>query len=161
MLTYRKNIRHYNQLGAYNCGPVALSCIFDTSLENLEKLVECNKNKGTYTSILVDALRKEGVECSHINLDADHNDHLWWLELNSYRWPIYLGCHFTNQGDRGRPSNRHHAVLLVNGMMYDGNNHREEPINSIKQNFNRDFIIKDAVIFHHELPKWRVNLEFV
>jgi hypothetical protein len=159
MLNYRQNIRHYHQLGAYNCGPVALSCILDTSLENLENLVECKKNKATYVSILVAALRKESVECNHIHLDVDSGNHLWWLELNSYRWPIYLGCHFVNQGVRGRPSNSHHAVLLANGMIYDGNSHREEPISAVAQKFNKQFIVKDAIIFHHELPNWKKNLE--
>jgi arabinogalactan endo-1,4-beta-galactosidase len=159
MLTYRQNVTHYHQLGAYNCGPVALSCIFNASLEHLETLVECNKNKGTYTSKVVEAMKEEGIECSHIKLDSDAGNHLWWLELNSYRWPIYLGCHFVNQDARGRPSNSHHAVLLANGMIYDGNNHREEPISAIAQKFNKKFVVKDAIIFHHELPNWKSNLE--
>lgn len=159
MLTYRQKIIHFPQLGAFNCGPVALSCLFDASLESLEKLVECDKNKGTYTTKVVEAMRAQGIECSHVALDADHNDHLWWLELNSFRWPIYLGCHFVVQGKRGRPSHRHHAVLLANGMIYDGNSHREEPIGAIAANFNKKFIVKDAVIFHHELKNWKNNLE--
>jgi hypothetical protein len=158
MLTYRQNITHFPQLKAFNCGPTALSCIFNVSVEHLEKLVECDKNKGTYTSKVVSAMRSEGVECSHVVLDADHNSHLWWLELNSYRWPIYLGCHFVVQGKRGRPSNRHHAVLLANGMIYDGNSHREEPIGAVAEKFNKQFIVKDAVIFHNELKNWKENL---
>lgn len=159
MLTYRKNITHYPQLRAFNCGPVALSCLFDTSLEHLEKLVECDKDKGTYTSKVLDAMKEQGIECNIVSLNADHGDHLWWLEQVSYRWPIYLGCHFVVQGNRGRPSHRHHAVLLANGMIYDGNSHREEPIGAISANFNKKFILKDAIIFHHELNNWKNNLE--
>jgi hypothetical protein len=159
MLTYRDTVRHYHQLGAYNCGPVALSCLFNSSLEELEELVDCHKDKGTYTTKVAQAMKDQGIECSHISLDADHNDHLWWLELNSYRWPIYLGCHFVVQGKRGRPSHRHHAVLLANGLIYDGNSHREEPIGAVAAKFNKQFLIKDAIIFHHELKNWKNNLE--
>jgi len=159
MLTYRQNITHYPQLGAYNCGPVALSCLFNTSLEDLEKMVECDKDKGTYTTKVVAAMKEQGIECSHISLNGDGENHLWWLELNSFRWPIYLGCHFVVQGKRGRPSNRHHAVLLANGMIYDGNSHREEPIGAVAEKFNKKFVVKDAIIFHHELKGWKQNLE--
>ena len=161
MLTYRQTIRHYHQLGAYNCGPVALSCIFDTSLQYLENLVKCDEHKGTFTSVAYLALKKEGVDCNLATINSDYNNLLWSLERSSYRWPIYLGCHFVQQGARGRPSNRHHALLLANGLIYDGNSHREEPIEAVRQNFNKRFIIKDAIIFNHELPNWRVNLEFV
>jgi hypothetical protein len=159
MLTYRKDIRHYHQLGAYNCGPVALSCLFDESLERIEEIVNCKK--GTYTTEAYDGLKGEGVDCSLVSLNADHSNHLWWLEQTSYRWPIYLGCHFVLQGERGRPSNSHHAVLLANGMIYDGNNHREEPIGAVAAKFNRQFVVKDAIIFNHELNGWRKNLEMI
>lgn len=159
MLTYRTKIRHFHQLGAFNCGPVALSCLFDTSLENLETIVECNKDKGTYSSKVEAAMKKIGIECNLVPLDSDHNNHLWWLEQASYRWPIYLGCHFVNQGKRGRPSNNHHAVLLANGLIYDGNCHREEPINAVVAKFNKTFKVTDAIIFHHELLDWRKNIE--
>lgn len=156
MLTYRKEIRHYHQLGAYNCGPVALSCLFEESLERLEKIVNCVK--GTHTSEAYEGLRKEGVDCNMISLHSDHSAHLWWLEQVSYRWPIYLGCHFIEQGKRGRPRNSHHAVLIANGLIYDGNNHREEPVNGVMAQFNRKFVVKDAILFNHELKNWRNNM---
>ena len=159
MLTYRENITHFPQLGAYNCGPTALSCLFNTSVEHLEKLVQCDKNKGTYTSTVVGAMRREGIACNHVVLNANGNDHLWWLEINSHRWPIYLGCHFVEQGKRGRPRNSHHAVLLAGGMIYDGNSHREEPIGAISAKFNKKFIIKDAIIFEHELKTMKNLLD--
>lgn len=159
MLTYRQEIRHFHQLGAYNCGPVALSCLFDISLETLENIVECKANKGTYTTKVKEAMDNEGIECSLVSLHDDHSNHLWWLEQASHRWPIYLGCHFVHQGKRGRPINAHHAVLLAGGMIYDGNSHREEPINAVCQNFNKKFIVKDAIIFHHELKTWRKTSE--
>lgn len=160
MLTYREKIRHYHQLGAYNCGPVALSCLFDTSTSALEEMVECKQNKGTRTSKVLEAMKNQAIACTHVELGESANNHLWWLELASCRWAVYVSCHFVNQGARGRPSNSHHAVLFANGFCYDGNNHREEPISAISQKFNKEFIIHSAIIFDgYELPNWKKNLE--
>jgi hypothetical protein len=160
MLTYREKIRHYHQLGEYNCGPVALSCLFDNSISSLEELVECKQNKGTYTSKVVEAMKDQDIPCTYVKLIESAKNHMWWLELQSYRWAVYVGCHFVNQGARGRPSNSHHAVLFANGFCYDGNNHREEPISAISQKFNKQFIINSVVIFDgYELPNWRKNLD--
>lgn len=159
MLTYRNTICHFPQLGKANCGPVALQCLFDSPVEHLEKIVSCT-SKGTHHHLLLDGMKKNGIECSFVDLnDSDHSNHFWWLELVSYRWPIYLGCVFVNQGKRGRPSENHHAVLLANGFCYDGNEQREEPISSIQAKFNKKFLIKYAIIFNNELKNWKKNIE--
>jgi hypothetical protein len=136
--------------------------LFDTNVSVLEELVECKQNKGTYTSKVLEAMKEQGVACNHVELAESANNHLWWLELVSCRWAVYVSCHFVTQGLRGRPSNSHHAVLFANGLCYDGNNHCEEPISAISQKFNKQFIVNSAIIFGgYELPNWKKNLESV
>lgn len=156
MLTYRKAITHFWQSDKPNCGPIALQCLFDAPIEALEKIVKC-KN-GTSTENLYLGMKENGIECNHVILGGDHNSHLWWINQLSYRFPIYISCHFLVQGLRGRPSNDYHAILFANGLCYDGHNHREEPIAGIVQKFNKKFVIRDIVIFDHELPNWKNNL---
>lgn len=156
MLTYRKTICHFWQSDKPNCGPLALHCLFDESIEKLEKIVKC-KN-GTSTDDVVIGMRENGINCTAVCLDEDYNNHLWWLNQLSYRFPIYISCHFIVQGKRGRPRNDYHAVLFANGLCYDGHNHREEPIAGIAQKFNKKFNIRDIIIFNHELPNWKNNL---
>lgn len=154
MLKYRQNIVHCRQDGRPNCGPVALCCLFDTTLEELEKIVRCS-SKGTRTYNVVDGLYDNGIQFSHVNLDEDYKNNLWWIETCSYRWPIYASCEFVWQGKRGRPATSYHAVLFANGFCYDGHASREEPIAAIAQKFNKKFHIKDLLIFEHELPGWK------
>lgn len=94
-----------------------------------------------------------------VELNEDANNHLWWLEQCSYRWPMYLGCNFISQGKRGRPSNGHHAVLFANGLCYDGHNLREEPIQAIATRFNKQLVVKNVIIFNNELPDWKKHME--
>lgn len=158
MLKYRQNIKHHWQGNKGNCGPIALACLFESSVEDLEKIVKCT-SKGTYTENVFFGMKTEGIDCSLVSLREEVGNHLWWIKLLSCQRPVYAGCNFINQGKRGRPSNGHHAVLFANGMCYDGHNLREEPIDAIVTKFNKNLIIKDLVIFHHELTDWKKNLE--
>lgn len=153
MLTYRPEIKHHWQGKDYNCGPVALSCLFANPLSEIEKLVKCT-SKGTHSSDVCHALRKEGISHNYVPVNGGE-DHLWWIETCSHRWPIYASCTFVNQGARGRPSEGHHAVLFAHGMSYDGNYTRPEPIEAITQSFNKRLEISSLIIFHHELAGWR------
>jgi hypothetical protein len=157
MLKYRDKITHVPQAGEGNCGPVALKCLFNNSLHEIEEMVKCD-SKGTNVYNVISALQYSKIDYSFVPLHSDHQNHFWWLEIVSHRFPIYLCCHFINQGPRGRPSNSHHAILLANGLCYDGNFHREMPIESILQNFNKKFLTTNAIIFHKELPKWSKSL---
>lgn len=156
MLKYRDKIRHFYQEGAYNCGPVALQCLFDSSVEELERIVGCKK--GTYWYNVLDGMRQQGISCNAVELNQDHKDHLWWIKSLSFRFPIYAGCQFVNQGARGRPANSHHAVLFAGGFYYDGNNHREEPIEGIATLFNKTFRINNIIVFEREIDGWQEKL---
>lgn len=158
MLTYRASIKHQWQGGKGNCGPIALSCLFEEPLEQIEKIVKCSA-RGTRTSDVLDGMHKNGIDCSMVTLHDDGINHLWWLEQCSYRWPIYVGGTYVNQGKRGRPSQGHHAVLFANGMIYDGHNLREEPISAIATKVNKNFVVKSVIIFNRELSGWKKNME--
>jgi len=137
---------------------VALQCVFDASLAELERIVQCG-SKGTSSQNVLDGLRAVGIKCHLSRLRDKHENHMWWLTNCSYRWPIYVACDFVNQGKRGRPSHSHHAVLFANGMCYDGHVNHEEPLSSLVLKFNKKFVINDIIVIEHELSDWAKNME--
>lgn len=149
-LSYRDKIVHQYQFGKPNCGPIALSCLFDAPVPVLEKIVGCTA-RGTPTHGVIEGLQSRGVKLSHVQLGESYGDHLWWIAECSRRWPIYASCTFVNQGRRGRPARDCHAVLFAHGFYYDGHMSREEPIEAIAVKFNKEFVINELVIFEHEL----------
>lgn len=156
MLTYRPEIKHFHQYKGYNCGPVALSCLFANPLSEIEKLVRCT-SQGTNALNVASALRKSNVKHNFIWLRG-REDNLWWITSLCYRWPVYASCNYVTQGARGRPSEARHAVLFAHGKCYDGNYLRPEPIETISQSFNKRLEINSLIIFDHELPGWTASL---
>jgi hypothetical protein len=159
MLRYRDNIQYFNQEKDYSCGAASIRCILDASEEEIRKLIRTNAT-GTTTIIACNALQKKGIDCNYL-LVENNTDHLWWVEQTSFRWPIYMGCSFKNHnGGRGRPSVRHHAVLVASGMIYDPANcyTGPEPIELIHNRFNKEFSINSMILFNHELKNWKKNI---
>jgi hypothetical protein len=153
----RESVTHFRQELATSCGAGALACLLNMSEKQVRELVQTTK-RGTSTAMVERGLKNLGLTIHCLDIDKDYRGLSWLLNL-SCRWPLYLSCEFKDQGKRGRPAIRHHAVLAANGQFYDPAQTREHPIDSFEHSFNRGMKIKQMILIECELKDWRKNLE--
>ena len=152
-------LKHFHQEGLTTCGAVAYRILlFDTvSLTEKEAKVECKTGKGgkpgTYTHDVLYALRNRKIEANCVRLNVDFEEYSRWLKLNSMGRKLYLSCHYVDHAcnglgkkGRGRPSNRHHAITVSNGMVYDPGENQACPIEAYFDVYSKHLWIKDMIL---------------
>ncbi len=154
----RDKITHFEQEKNWSCGAAALAAFLNATELEVRCLLKTD-SKGTHDYMVARVLKELGFNCHYIqNIKKDYRE-LFWLPALCCRWPIYLSCEFKDQGKRGRPSLRRHAVLAANGCFYDPSEDRAYPISAFEHTFSKYMKIMDMILIEHELPEWRQNLE--
>lgn len=153
----RENITHFRQEKEYTCGAASIRAFLDGTEEEVGQLIGTKKS-GTNILNVKYGLEKIGILSHYVSLNQDYRE-LFWLTNLSCHFPLYLGCEFVDQGKRGRPSVRSHAVLVANGKFYDPSETRECPIDAFERTFNKKMIISTMLVIDHELKDFRANME--
>lgn len=157
MILPRKTVTHFHQEKRWSCGAAALRCFLDASEEQVRKLVGTN-SKGTHSYNVIEGLRKIGLGCSSVLVGQDYRK-LFWLAPLSCKHPLYLSCDFVDQGKRGRPSHRHHAILIAGGYVFDPSEDRATPIDAFESVFNKACVVGSMILIDYELPSYKKNME--
>lgn len=148
-------LKHSKQIGHTTCGAVAYKILLSDTVELTEKEAkkECKTGKGgkrgTYSFDVLAALRARGIDAHSVELNVDFIEYSRWLDLNSMGRKLYLACHYVDKacgGKGGRNSERHHAVTVSNGMVYDPGENQPCPIGAYMDVFSKKLTIKTMIL---------------
>ena len=166
MLKVPEQIKFKHQEKRWSCGAAALAMIFGVDEAWMRKLVKTN-SEGTALWDVVAGLVDEKVACHSIILGSEFNDVDQTsgllirdiIEKLSRRYPLYLGCTFVSNCGRGRDSHRHHAVAVVDGMIYDPSEDCAVPVDAFEHTFSKRLEIGSLVLIEQERPLVNENAE--
>ncbi len=157
MISIRPFPKHCCQERHYSCGAASFAMIFNVD-EATARTVCKTDAKGTADLDVFRAIRDNtSVIPHHIVIRKDYRE-LFWLETLCQRFPLYLSCTFISQGKKGRPNNRHHAVVASRGMILDPSEVRECPLSAFTHTFNKSLIINAMIVLDYELPGWKERI---
>ncbi len=136
---------HLRQKYPFSCGAACFAML--TGCDEETAIKECQTdNKGTYTFNTLKALKNRKYSCYLINKSFDFQENIDFINLISKSWPLYLANNYINQGKRGRPSKRPHAVIAYNGMIYDPSEQFEIDIYCYEHTFNKRLDINSFIL---------------
>jgi len=155
-------MRHVYQSFRPTCGASAYAMI--VGISELEGVRECNtklrgRDSGTHTHNVVAAFEKRGIKTTLINLpDHPHYDELFWLEPLSHHFPLYVTI---NRQQFGQRVDRHHAVAIAGGAIFDPNERKPVPISAYGYMVEKHATINSVLVVERELPGYGKRLELV
>lgn len=115
-------INHRLQEKPYSCGAACLAMVLGIPEREARDLADTRRT-GTSLEGIASGARSLGHEAHVIRCGEIPLNDAWYLEAQSYRWPLVLHIDFrhTRETSTGRKflAHRHHAVVCWQGRLYD------------------------------------------
>ena len=131
-----------------SCVPNSVSCLFDVASTELYEIFKTDSN-GTHFGF---AMRKLQEMTEHriavVSVGSDWSE-AWWIEALSSKFPLLLSCTWKHKVCRmGRARTLHHAIAVVDGMVFDPAHDEPVPVDIFKEENGRDreLVIKDMAL---------------
>ncbi len=152
-----KKIVHQRQNKDYNCGATALAILLNRSQEEAEIICQTNC-KGTDTRDVVYALKLLKIPHFYQTLDLNFLTEMNFLDALSRKWPLYLTGHYKDRfHKKGRDRERHHAVAVADGVIYDPSYDEPIPIEAYPAVFNKSLQLTEIIVIDEERPDYLKN----
>lgn len=151
-----KVVHRHQELGT-SCGAAAVAMLLGRPESEIRPLVHCTSH-GTNNLDVLSFLGKHVAPCHYVTLHADYYDIIDDLIALSLKYPLYCSATYLwkNPG-RGRPITRHHASIIVDGMVYDPGETREVDGASYETTFNKKLTYNHIIIVESERPDYLRN----
>jgi hypothetical protein len=102
---------------------------------------------GTYIHNVRAALFALGVDSHLTFINQKYKDCLEWLPALSEHFPVFVSGEFHDRyNQKGRDRVRHHMIVIQNGLVFDPSERSPLPLDAYEIVFNKDLIIKAALI---------------
>jgi hypothetical protein len=153
-----KVVHRHQELGT-SCGAAAVAMLLGRPESEIRPLVHCTSH-GTSNLDVLGFLSKHVAPCHYVNLHADYYDIIDKLIVLSLKFPLYCSATYLwkNPG-RGRPVTRHHASIIVDGVVYDPAENREVDGASYETTFNKKLTYNHIIIVESERPNFLKNFK--
>jgi hypothetical protein len=131
---------------AGTCAAVAYASILH--LTELQGIRECKTimrgpGRGTYGHDVIAAFKARGIETYVLDEIDDKPSDMFWLVPLSRHFPLYVS---TTEGR----NKEHHAIVIADGMVYDGHYDYPVPLDSYKP-----VKLKSILLVDQELPTYQ------
>lgn len=151
-----REITHRLQAYGYSCGSACISMLFDID-EGITMDELRTDHKGTCVYQVIAFLSRNGYGVKIISVNSCYTLENWRLENICKQFPIYIQGLFKKKfNKRGRWTERNHAVLMSDGMIYDPSEEIPFPFEAYNHVFDK-FIIKKMLIIEQERPNYGKN----
>lgn len=156
MITAEKII-HKRQEKSFSCGAAAFAMLFGISEDMARKACKTDSD-GTSNVNIFRAIKDTGLNANYVNLNNSYDEMMNDLISLSHHFALYMsGTYRTGAKEgksRGRDRIRRHAILLADGMAYDGGENRACPIDCYAHTFGKSLIFDCMIIIDEERPNY-------
>jgi len=152
-----KIITHLRQEKPYSCGAACIAMLFNKSESVIRKEIKTDSG-GTNTYDVCDFLKRNNLIYYRISINQSYGDSIQNLINTSYKFPLYICGEFRDRFHvKGRDNLRHHAILIVDGHVYDPAEPREMSGEAYEKVFNKALVFNDIIIIENERPNFIKN----
>lgn len=150
-------ITHRRQEKPYSCGAASIAMLFNSPESLIRKEVK-TRTSGTKTDNVCDFLSKCGIKYHWVCVNEDYYRFIDTLTQTSRKFPIYACASFRDRFYKtGRDRNRHHAVLISDGLIYDPSCNKPMSADEYESVFNKSLIFTSLIIIEDERPNFLKN----
>lgn len=155
MITAEK-INHIYGETHNGCGAAAFAMLFNIG-ECMARKACKTKASGTSVYNTLKAIKDTGLNAYLVSVDKDFYYIKDFLNSMSKHFPIYASCQYRNKriGNKGgRDQKFQHAILIVDGIIYDSRETKEIDIECYESAFGKSLTINDIIIIDEERPRY-------
>lgn len=152
-------IIHRKQQLPYSCGAASVAMLFGEDEALIRKEVK-TRTSGTKTDEVYSFLTRNGIKSHWVCINEDYYSAIQNLTLTSLQFPIFAAGSFKDRFfNKGRDRNRHHAVLICDGLIYDPSEEREMCGEAYEKVFNKSLIFTTLLVIDEERPSFVRNFQ--
>lgn len=158
MFKVQDRITHRRQEKGFSCAAAAVAMLLGENESKIRPLVGTT-SEGTHIVNVHNFLIKNELVSQLVSIKENYFKLLDDLILWSYKFPIISSATYRSKGQkRGRPITRHHAALIVDGMVYDSSENKEMTLEAYISTFNKELVFNSLVIVESERPNYLKNM---
>lgn len=148
-------IYHKEQFHGWSCGAVCYAMLFDVT--EGRAIADCKTTKsGTQHIELLRAI-KTRENAYLISIEKGYEEYLSHLKDISSHFPVIVSGFYHRQGTRGRCRKDAHAVLVVDGVVFDPAESGPIDLDAYEIVFNRGWTIRSIIVVDREVDGYGMN----